>query len=1178
VTIKGDGSEGISKKFLDWITGVSAIATILTTIFGLFGDNKKAQLWAFVAAIILALISSGIYLYQRRRAAKLKIAELQEPLSASAALRGLLPFEEGDELPGRGRDVQDIFTLVSSSTFRFGVLWGESGCGKTSLLRAGLIPKLRNEKYLPLYIHKPTNDPQEAIRLALVKELGESTKKSDKDLKTLLKAETPKGKKIIILFDQFEEFFLTNRTPSSRAGFIKWMGSVVNDEKLPITFLIGIRADFFAQLQNFSPPIPEPTSTRSTYQLQNFDTEQAKQIFSAAAKADGIQFEPELIQAVIKELEAEDFIRPAELQVVGTRLKRKNITRLNQYEILGGARRILSSYISDEIKQSANEQAARLVLRLMCADAVETKSPTDLEFEDILSGVSGSGEASQLQSSVKEDEIQKILNQFVTARVLIRTEENKYNLAHDYLAPYVRTATEGAETNVERANRLLKRYVAQYKEDSSTRIPFGRVRWIQKYASTETKSEKRSRELIRKSTRSFYGIISIPIILIAMLYLFLASAYYFGVDEDKHIVIYSGSPELKILPGFDQIVIQTDFMEEELSDAAARDEIITHQLTGFWFETVDGTYQKWGEQIVTRLTPDSQARALDNLGNSDRSVAILLQTITTKQNSSSMSNFKAEAALGELILAKPEIVTNEIFQNLFKILLDPNKDSKVRQNIDLLVADIATARPEFVTSEMIQVLIDDSMNPSSINSYHVPSYILTRFIQARPDLVNGQMFQKPIDVLSNSNPNDDESLRRGAASVLSSLVRAKPEFVTEQMLQIIFRISSNAQEDSSIRYDLLTTMGLSIKERPELATKEMFQVAINIITTTQDDGNTRNGAINALGYLAQAKPEFVTSEILQTIIEVIINPQSNADVRYYAANALSYLDQAQPESITDAMFQAILRLITDSRNDVDLRSEAAQTLISLAQVKPEFVTDETLQSLVEILTNQQEDAKVRAVAAFVLGKLAETKPEMVTNELIREVIDPLINTEDEFKNFYVRHWGTDALGNFIRVNPKSVTNETLLNILDVLANPQYTEIQRHNVVGAFAQIAQANPKVLPTKTVPTLIALLTNRKDSVGRKIAAQALFAIAFADPSQGKLIRAKLEELSHSPQPDLRIAATEGLKMMTVGQLIEEVRAHPDRTNTIELRLRYINYEPLSFAVDIVRDVIYEMETENK
>ena len=353
--LKDKDDEKTLKKLLDWLAAIGGVAAFLVGILTVFIDEDNAKKIAWGVAIVLAIVSSIILFIQRQREKKLKIAEASEPLSPTATLRGLLPFEDGNQLPGRGRDVQDLYTLVASSTFRFEVLWGESGCGKTSLLRAGLVPKLREGNFLPLYIHKPTKNPVEAIRSALLKELPNSDKNSEKSLNQLLKLAAPKESKVVILLDQFEEFFLTNRSSKSRASFAKWLGDTIKNENLSVSILIGIRADFFAQLQSFWPHIPEPTSIHTSYQLQNFDIEQAKQIFSTAAKADGIPFEPELIQAVINELEAEEFVRPAELQVVGTRLKRKNITTFNKYEALGGARGILSSYSNEEIKQSANE-------------------------------------------------------------------------------------------------------------------------------------------------------------------------------------------------------------------------------------------------------------------------------------------------------------------------------------------------------------------------------------------------------------------------------------------------------------------------------------------------------------------------------------------------------------------------------------------------------------------------------------------------------------------------------------------------------------------------------------------------------------------------------------------------------------------------------------------------------
>ena len=74
------------------------------------------------------------------------------PPARKALLRALLPFEDGDHLVGRDTEIQDLVTIVTSSDFRFGVVWGPTGCGKTSILRAGLLPALRQNgfrAYLP---------------------------------------------------------------------------------------------------------------------------------------------------------------------------------------------------------------------------------------------------------------------------------------------------------------------------------------------------------------------------------------------------------------------------------------------------------------------------------------------------------------------------------------------------------------------------------------------------------------------------------------------------------------------------------------------------------------------------------------------------------------------------------------------------------------------------------------------------------------------------------------------------------------------------------------------------------------------------------------------------------------------------------------------------------------------
>lgn len=503
-------NEGFSKGILNWLTLIGAVGAALSTIvavlFPNIGDN--AQRIAYALTIVFFVGSAGIFAYQKRRKSRLTLTEPVEPLATTAALRGLLPFEEGDQLRGRAHDVQQLYTLITSRDFRFGVLWGESGCGKTSLLRAGLVPKLRQNDFLPLYVAKPTQDPRLAIRAAL-SVIVDDGDDSSVDIKRYLASAVPKGKKIVVILDQFEELFLTNRAVRSRTSFIKWLGECVADRNFPVVFFIGIRVDFFAYLQEFASHIDEPTSVHTTYQLHNFYVEQAKQILSASAKADSIQFEASLIETVVQDLDSEEQIRPAELQIVATRLKHKNVLTLNRYETLGRAKGILSSYISEEIKRSANEQAARLILRLMCSESGEAKSPTDLSLNEIVLGVSGGpAEDDRISIDIQPEQIENILKQFISARILIRTDDNKYNLIHDYLALYIHTATLDTETNTERSNRLLRRYIAEYKEDSTTRVPFVRLRELQKYASLDVKSSEQAQNLIRKSELSFYSKVS----------------------------------------------------------------------------------------------------------------------------------------------------------------------------------------------------------------------------------------------------------------------------------------------------------------------------------------------------------------------------------------------------------------------------------------------------------------------------------------------------------------------------------------------------------------------------------------------------------------------------------------------------------------------------------------------
>jgi sugar lactone lactonase YvrE len=134
---------------------------------------------------------------------------------------GLYSFQETDSkfFYGRKKETQDLLKLIENNTLT--IIFGKSGVGKTSLLRAGLMPKLRERYYLPIYLRidfgnekkTPIAQTRETIQ-SKIKELDPSAPAFEdmtlweyfsfvKILKGYVKP--------LLFFDQFEEMFTTGR-------------------------------------------------------------------------------------------------------------------------------------------------------------------------------------------------------------------------------------------------------------------------------------------------------------------------------------------------------------------------------------------------------------------------------------------------------------------------------------------------------------------------------------------------------------------------------------------------------------------------------------------------------------------------------------------------------------------------------------------------------------------------------------------------------------------------------------------------------------------------------------------------------------------------------------------------------------------------------------------------------
>src|SRR5437764_7291541 len=135
-------------RYPGWLLLAGIVTAIGSLVDLIFLHPQGAHLLRDMPGAIFAAFS--VYCYIRASAKSLAAGP---DLGQAAAFRGLVPFEPADAKRFYGRDIETaaIVEMVTHSEFLFGVLYGESGCGKTSLVRAGLIPRLEGIGYTTVH-------------------------------------------------------------------------------------------------------------------------------------------------------------------------------------------------------------------------------------------------------------------------------------------------------------------------------------------------------------------------------------------------------------------------------------------------------------------------------------------------------------------------------------------------------------------------------------------------------------------------------------------------------------------------------------------------------------------------------------------------------------------------------------------------------------------------------------------------------------------------------------------------------------------------------------------------------------------------------------------------------------------------------------------------------------------
>jgi hypothetical protein len=511
------------------LQGVLAIIGVVSSVRSAL-EKDELIFWISVAAALIAAgwVAAGGFIRRRKRK---RYEHPLEQRSTSSYLRGLLPFEKGEALLGREQEVGHLLAILRSLDFRVGFLSGEAGAGKTSFLRARILTELEKGSQVPVYVSRTGGDPSQSICKQLSQIPGFRISADSRSLLECLREAcvAAEGKIVVLIIDQFEEFFVSTQTSGRHTNFAEAMSEVLQAD-LPLRLLFCLRKEFVDDLLDLSEFLPDLDTLRWRLPLRNLKTETAIQIAKSTAEAERLAFSDELLERVVQDLSRNQLVRPVEFQLVLKSLLSQGVFDIPAYKRIGGAHAVIAGLISDTISPTEapvsdlENLAGRLALRSLCNNEFTTRRPVGLKLSEI-SLLVAEQLASKSQSALTTQEIEaavhRVIRRLLDAYIVIPEEENRINLANDYLTSAIRDATSDLETAEERATKLLETLLSQAQINPATVVSWKTLRYISRFADRERVARSDWQELKRGSYIRQFRAMAIVMTVLFLLALYL---------------------------------------------------------------------------------------------------------------------------------------------------------------------------------------------------------------------------------------------------------------------------------------------------------------------------------------------------------------------------------------------------------------------------------------------------------------------------------------------------------------------------------------------------------------------------------------------------------------------------------------------------------------------------------
>ena len=376
-------------------------------------------------------------------------------------------FRTGERLPARDFEVAELSDLLIAE--RVVLLHSPSGAGKTSLIRAGVVPLLKKKQVgrkgstepfhpLPLRVKTPPAPADRALRNRYVYSAALDLLR-DHDPQELASLTFPEVLRrvrqqltsglLVLIFDQFEEILRLD--PADRDGqevFFQELGSVLAGGD--IWALFSMREDYMGGLDPFLQYLPCYLQTR--YRLDFLKTDAAKVAIQQPAEDQGVRFSDEAADKLLGKLSTvkverpgsgvvktqAPYVVPFQLQVMCRKVWKSlesvanekgetfNSIGLDHIEVYGDVDEALRDYYADTVREVANQAEEPLIREWEIRDWFERQLITEQHFRS-------QTQTNPVSREAYPGKVREALEDTYIIRSDTRAGATWYELSHDNL-------------------------------------------------------------------------------------------------------------------------------------------------------------------------------------------------------------------------------------------------------------------------------------------------------------------------------------------------------------------------------------------------------------------------------------------------------------------------------------------------------------------------------------------------------------------------------------------------------------------------------------------------------------------------------------------------------------------------------------------------------------------------